>query len=93
VAGQIYYTNKAIREALKEMPETNCIYLKYEKFCQEPRELLQILSEKYIALGESFDLLEGPLDPFSVNNKVQVSPKRWEDILEAVEFFQKKSIS
>jgi LPS sulfotransferase NodH len=89
VAGQIHYTNKAIRESLEAMPRANRIFLQYETFCQSPTEFLQTLSDSYRELGASHDMRFGSYESFTPTNTVRVSSKRWESILEAVDFFLK----
>jgi len=89
VAGQIHYTNKAIRESLEAMPTANRIFLQYEKFCQSPTELLIELSDRYQELGVSYDMRSGSYESFTPTNTVRVSSKRWGAIIAAVDLFKK----
>jgi hypothetical protein len=87
VAGQIYYTNMAIKKLLEAMPSANRIFLQYEDFCQSPDELLLKLSDSFRNLGVAHDIRSSTYDVFNPTNTVRVPSKRWKSILEAVEFF------
>lgn len=47
VAGQVYYTNRAIEQGLSQVDSRNWIKVKYEKFCEAPELVYQQLREKF----------------------------------------------
>ena len=55
VVGQVYYTNKAVDDGLKNVPASNVIDITYEKFCNNPYCIIENLKEKYTALGFTLD--------------------------------------
>lgn len=56
VAGQVVFIQKAINKALISVPETNHIRLTYEDFCSTPYKLLEVLQEKFCALGSHLEI-------------------------------------
>jgi len=88
VAGQIYYTNKAIEKQLKKIPLNNRIELKYKDFCHTPEKLLNELSERFDKNGISIDFSDFKTHSFKITNKVKVSEKLWNKIEKASNFFE-----
>lgn len=46
VAGQIYYTNKAIEKSLSKIPQHKQLTVNYEQFCQSPETVFYQLQDK-----------------------------------------------
>ncbi len=46
VAGQIYFTNRAISEALKNIEEHRKLFVNYEDFCTDPKSVFDMLVKK-----------------------------------------------
>lgn len=51
IAGQVYYTGKAIKEGLICVPESRKISIEYESFCSDPEEAYHQIIAKYSAQG------------------------------------------
>lgn len=54
VVGQVYYSNKNVREGLEKIP--NKITIQYEDFCKNPYAILELLVSKMNSLGENLDI-------------------------------------
>ena len=53
VAGQVYYSNKAIQESLDGLPEGIKLVVDYEELCQDPEHIYQSLQTRLANLGVS----------------------------------------
>lgn len=51
IAGQVYYTEKAIDEGLSEVPAENQLTICYEQFCSDPASVYRQIVDKYEVLG------------------------------------------
>jgi hypothetical protein len=55
VAGQIFYTNKAIELGMNEIPEHKKLCIQYEKFCASPQLFFEELKSRLISNGYHTD--------------------------------------
>ncbi|MFB5621864.1 MAG: sulfotransferase [Candidatus Nitrosomaritimum yanchengensis] len=87
VAGQVYYTNRAIENELSKIDKKNWMQIKYEQFCLSPEKYYQMLREK-LALHK-FDLSLNYLGPkyFNSTNQVRLPSRDFNLIREAYETF------
>ncbi|MBK8443064.1 MAG: sulfotransferase [Sphingobacteriales bacterium] len=60
VIGQVYYTNNAIKEGLKQISNKNYIHIQHEDFCANPNKFLNNL----------FDILNLNIDEFGTASKI-----------------------
>lgn len=51
VAGQAYFTRKAVDNGLKEIPDASVLKVDYDAFCASPVTVYKALSEKLCAMG------------------------------------------
>ena len=51
IAGQVYYTEKAIDAGLSEVPDENQLTISYERFCSDPESIYREIVDKYNSLG------------------------------------------
>jgi len=51
VIGQVYYTQKAVKEGLKLVPNKNKITISYENFCKNPIGLVEEVQKKFTQLN------------------------------------------
>ncbi|MCB9197897.1 MAG: sulfotransferase [Flavobacteriales bacterium] len=91
VAGQVVYTNKSIKEELKEIPKTNVIHVKYEEFCSFPDKFVNELCHKINALksGQNQVLCElnkECLEEIKLQNKCDLTS---EEVLVLKSFIEK----
>jgi len=81
VAGQVFYTNRAIERGLEKIPEANRMIIEYEAFCRNPRAIWRALEAKMHGLGFPNRLpYRGPAS-FTDTNEVRVSATRAEKII------------
>ena len=52
VVGQVYYTQKAIKDGLELIPESNKIDVDYNLFCENPHKIVNELIIKYNKLAD-----------------------------------------
>jgi len=67
VVGQVYFTQKAIKEGLKNIPDKNKIEITYENFCNNPDLLLNELKQKFNKLESNFELPNLNSNSFNIN--------------------------
>ena len=74
IAGQVYYTERAIEEGLAQIPEDRHIKTNYEEFCSNPRLLYMKIVDRYLALGcELDDCYNGP-EEFKSSRQLKLPP-------------------
>lgn len=74
IAGQVYFTNKAIEKVLKKCAEKQYITIDYELFCQDPKSLFDKLILKYKQNNYVMDNTYNSLEEFNANNDI-ILPK------------------
>lgn len=72
IAGQVYYTERALTEGLAQIPDENQLIVEYEEVCQRPSEFYMELQGKYKENG--YDLPDDVNLPgaFLPSNKVRI---------------------
>lgn len=55
IAGQVYFTERAIGEGLAAIPSAHQLTVRYESLCSDPRGLYDHIVEKYAQLGCELD--------------------------------------
>lgn len=87
VAGQVYYTDRATRKGLEQIPEKNQLTIDYESLCEKPQAVYSKIRQRYAehdyVIEEAYSGPEG----FENKNKLQVSKKEASDIVAAYEHF------
>ena len=92
IAGQAYYTEKAIQEGLQSVPDERQITVSYEAFCAEPEVVYQDLVGKYAALGCDLPSdYEGPRS-FLCGNAMRLPENEFKALESAYEDFVSGSI-
>lgn len=89
VAGQVYYTNRAIENSFTSLPTEKKMTIDYEKFCEEPEHYyhsLQSLLAKQSA--EHSDAYSGPLR-FDASNQWRIHEYTLIEVQQAYESFLK----
>lgn len=88
VAGQVHFTQKAVKAGLSQVNESRKMAISYGRFCREPAAVWETLRCKMAAQGCRFvGRYEGP-DHFEARNSVRVSAERWGQYQEALEAIQ-----
>ncbi len=81
LAGQVHFTNAAIREGLGKIPEENRLSFEYEKFCADPKESFEQIKSKLKMLDYN---LEGD---YHGPGKFRKTPAESSDLLKFEEAF------
>lgn len=83
VAGQVFYTNRAIKEGLKKIDEKKYLSVCYEEFCQNPEKIFGKIREKLRLQGFDCELeYKGP-SSFGNTNKVKLPDEDVEKVVSA----------
>jgi hypothetical protein len=92
IAGQVYFTDKAILHGLKTVPEGRKIIIDYEDFCKSPKELYELIIDKYANLGYSISIPYSGPDSFISNNQLKLPKKEIEKLESAYDTFRNTDI-
>lgn len=89
VAGQVYFTNRAIEQGLTSVNNRNWMTIEYEDFCQFPEKTYQAVKDKLTVHG--YDILskyEGPKH-FTSTNCIRLEKEHFDMIESAYRKFSK----
>lgn len=56
VVGQVYYTQKAVEEGLKNIPNKNIINISYKEFCENPFSLVKSIQNSFEQFGDKLNI-------------------------------------
>lgn len=79
VAGQVLFTERAIQNQIKSLPEDRWVTARYEEVCDKPREFLVNLSERF-AMPELVDDLGGIDTSYKSGNTKRLSESELEHL-------------
>lgn len=83
IAGQIFFTNRAIEEGLKAVAPERILKVSYEQFCQSPECVFEKIRNKFSLQGYPSDwVYKGP-EMFTDTNKVTLSDDERGKVIEA----------
>lgn len=85
VAGQLYYTNQEIEESLQEISENKYMSIKYEEFCNSPKDIFNMIVEKFSSQNTRIEDKYDGLDNFQPRNNVRLDEDETKKIIEAYE--------
>jgi hypothetical protein len=92
VAGQVYFTEKAILQGLDKVPENRKIIINYEDFCKSPGEFYELLVDKYENLGYSIiNPYSGP-NYFERKNRLKLSMNELKKLKSAYDEFSNNEV-
>jgi hypothetical protein len=92
VAGQVFYTNRAIEEGLGKISRANWMTVEYAPFCQNPGMWMEHLKEKLAGLDHTAAWSPPRSAPFDSTNQVRVSDQKRDQIIQAYARFSQESI-
>jgi hypothetical protein len=72
VAGQVYYTERAIEGELMSVPEASRLTISYEAFCDDPQAVYLMLADKYAGLGCNLPREYNGPPSFSCGNRIRL---------------------
>lgn len=90
VAGQVYFTNRAVQQGLASIDEKNWLSVRYEEFCEAPQNVYEQLRQRLAFLG--YDLpphYTGP-ERFESANRRRMSEHQHDLISKSYEKFQRE---
>jgi hypothetical protein len=90
IAGQVYYSNKAIENALDSIPQKNKVIIQYEDFCKEPASFYYEIREKYKALGYILPEKYEGVSSFNNTNELKISKDEIKKFERAYQYFEKE---
>jgi hypothetical protein len=93
VAGQIYFTNKAVTEGLSKIPESKKMSIAYEDFCRDPAQVYNTLIKKLAALDYQVEDKYTGESSFKAKDQWQGSKKEAEIINSAHQSFSREKTS
>ena len=89
IAGQIYYTERALADGLAQLPDKSRLIVEYEETCQSPSGFYMKLKNKYkenaYELSDDVNLPQA----FSPSNEVRISDTEFQKLTDAYEHFVK----
>lgn len=91
IAGQVYFTNKAIEESLMEMPAGNKVEILYEDFCQSPEKYYHIIREKYNLHDYELPVDYHGISSFQNANRFILSIEEIKRLENAYQYFKEKN--
>ena len=88
VAGQVYFTNRAVQQGISEIEKINGLSISYEEFCNFPEKIYQELRERLNLFG--YDLASQYTGPksFEPANEVRLPKSQFNLLAKAYEEFQ-----
>lgn len=73
IAGQVYYTEKALEKELKQIPEDNKIVITYEEFCDNPIIFLDKIKAIYKKNNCELTVKEYSINNFQSTNNLKIN--------------------
>lgn len=92
IAGQVYYTEKAIECQMHLIEGDRKLVVNYEKFCSEPREVAMSVVQKYSNIGLSLKIDMGRISNLIASDKVRLPSNEMQRFQNAYEYFQSTTI-
>lgn len=81
IAGQIYYTNKAIEEGFQKINQKKFLTVQYEDFCNSPVRVYDEIKNKFAKQGIELNKYNGP-NYFTSTNKIKLKENEIEKIID-----------
>jgi hypothetical protein len=83
VAGQVYYTNKAIQDGINQISSKNTLVVNYEDFCIQPRLIFDQIEEKFSQQGYTFSWEYNGPKKFQSTNRKRLTEEVSNQVIEA----------
>lgn len=90
MAGQIYYTERALADGLAQIPDRSQLIVEYEEICQDPDGFYIKLRDKYKENGYELAADVKLPEAFSPSNKIRIAEEETQKLAAAYENFEKK---
>jgi hypothetical protein len=83
VAGQVFFTNQAIQQGLQLIAPTRWIEVDYENFCSNPKDIWQLLNQRFYDYGYKINAQAEKSVQFESQNRITIAPKQQEKVIAA----------
>ncbi len=83
VAGQLYYTNKAVEEGLQEISENKYLTVKYEDFCNSPGDIFNKITKKFSLQNSGIEGEYNGPGSFEPRNDIRLGEDEVEETINA----------
>jgi hypothetical protein len=93
VAGQVYFTNRAIENGLAQIDNSRWIKVSYEEFCKAPAELFKHILEKFAQQGFRVKWSYTGVKNFQPTNRIRLSEEDLKETIGAWKHFSGRNIS
>ena len=88
IAGQVYYTDKALEEQLTGLCESKKLEIKYEDFCLNPRYVAASIKQKYFEAGFELQMNEeNMISQFEPRNEMRGAADDLQSLEKAYQYF------
>jgi hypothetical protein len=91
VAGQVYYTKKAVSEGLKKIDSAAVLHVSHENFCRDPETVYRQMAEKLQGLGLGLPAYSGA-QSFGREGKSRLSATERQVIVDALLRFSQETV-
>ncbi len=88
IAGQVYYTEKAIIDGFNDINVCNKLVIEYEDLCSDPGFIIESIVVKYKDLGYPLDKVDNQIMAFKSNNIITLDKEDEIKLLDAYNFFK-----
>jgi hypothetical protein len=93
VAGQVYFTNRAIEKGLAQIHNSRWIKVSYEEFCKAPAELFSQITKKFAQQDYKVNWKYTGLKNFQSNNQIKLNEKDLNRIIGSWRNFSGRNLS
>lgn len=90
IAGQVYYTNKTIEDAIRNISSKNKIEIQYEDFCHRPRKYYEQIKNKYEYFGYEMPDFYAGINYFANTNEIKTAKEEINKFKNAYSRFKNK---
>lgn len=93
IAGQVYFTERAIEDGLQCVSDRNQLTIEYESLCKEPKAVYNLIVEKYAVLGCDLPSVYKGQKSFICANKIHLPQKEIDSLQSAYDDFASGKIT
>ena len=93
IAGQLYYTNRAIETGMAQLSPERCLTLDYEMLCQQPADSFNQLAAKLAAQDFVVSENYGGPEKFKAQGSVRLPETQTRELMDAYRDLSKESLT
>jgi hypothetical protein len=88
IAGQVYYTERALNEQMLRIPNDNKLIIEYEDLCSNPKSVANEINKKYANLGLELNMKINMIDKLEPKNTIRIEAQDIQKLKKAYEYFE-----